>query len=553
MTSSPDAKLRCLSQNGGARMQRGHGDADKLIVGDFDQGQFDQIVAAAVEDDEAAGVARTILSNNFVGPGRFGRMFPDLDPFRPPDEALRDLGRAMREIAPNDPALDNSDIPSGFTYLGQFIDHDITRDPTQDFPVIDDPDEIPQARNPNLDLDSLYGLGPRRQRELYDQTLPSKDRERRAMFKIGLTSSVPSPGGSAPGTPTVPVSMPHDLPRRNQTAVIGDPRNDENIVVAQTHLAFLKFHNKVLLFAPDTDDEGRDARFTRAEEGRRHTPFHQARQRVRWHYQWMVLNDFLPRFVDTSILEEVKANGPKFYKFRGRPFMPLEFSGAAYRFGHSLVRENYNYNRVFAHRSVEPNALAPATLRLLFRFTGGGGDAPIPSNWIVDWRRFHDVGEQRLTDFTRLIDTRLIPQLHELPGIAEPQPRSLAVRNLLRGSRVGLPKAQDLAEAIGIAPLGPDEIASGDDGPILRKHNLHQETPLWYYVLKEAEIQGGGKRLGEMGSRILAEVFVGLLRGSSSSFLSKEPDWKPDLPSHTPGTFTMADLLRFVDEIDPIG
>ncbi len=164
-------------------MQRGHGDADKLIVGDFDQNRFDQIVAAAAEDDEAAEVARTILSNNFVGPGRFGRMFPDLDPFRPPDEALRDLGRAMREIAPNDPALDNSDIPSGFTYLGQFIDHDITRDPTQDFPVIDDPDEIPQARNPNLDLDSLYGLGPRRQRELYDQTLPSRDRERRPCSK----------------------------------------------------------------------------------------------------------------------------------------------------------------------------------------------------------------------------------------------------------------------------------------------------------------------------------------------------------------------------------
>jgi hypothetical protein len=530
-------------------MQKGHGDAERLVVEDADLRRFDEAVASG---DLGEDLTRTVLANNFLGPKRFGKMFPDLKPFRPPDDALRSLGRAMREVALGDPALNLSSIPAGFTYLGQFVDHDITFDQTVGFPEIDDPEEIEQARTPTLDLDSLYGLGPRRQPELYDQ----EARPSRAPFEIGLTSSTPSSGGI--GLPDVPVSLPNDLPRTGKDAVIGDPRNDENLVVAQTHLAFLKFHNRLIEREPlgDDGDEDGSATFTQAEEDRKQTPFHRARRRVRWHYQWLVLNDFLPSIIDPGVLADIRSNGRKFYDFDGEPFggtpfMPLEFSGAAYRFGHSMVRDSYNYNRVF--NALGPPALTDATLGLLFSFTGGGGNAPIPSNWIIDWRRFFGVGRRELRNFARRIDTKLIPQLHQLPETAPGQPSSLAVRNLLRGSRVGLPTGQAVADAMGFTALTPTEVAGGDDGPILRQHGFHLRTPLWYYVLKEAEVQGEGKRLGEVGSRIVGEVFVGLLEGDRNSFLSKQPDWKPGLPSSDPDDFKMADLLRFVGEVNPIG
>jgi hypothetical protein len=549
-------------------VQRGHGIATRLLIEDVDLEKVDSVVASGGTD---ADVARTTMINTYLGPGRFGKMFPDLEPFRPPVEALIDLGEKMIETSPGDPALNNSDVPAGFTYLGQFIDHDITFDRTPDLPDIVDPEQMRQERTPTLDLDSLYGRGPKLQSSLYDQSVPKTH----ALFKIGLTSQIPSPGGSGPGTPTIPVSLPNDLPREpDKKAIIGDERNDENTIVAQTHVAFLKFHNALMRSLPkgqrDDEDDG-SAKYTQAEEvdDRKRSPFHRARRIVRWHYQWLVLNDFLSRLIDPGVLNDVRTNGRRFYNFdpdpfNGEPFMPIEFSVAAYRLGHSMVRERYNFNRVFASSAVEPNAITPATLGLLFAFTGKGGfPAPpgghtsLPSNWIIDWRRFFDLGRPDLLNVTRNTDTKLVPQLANLP---EPVPAgqppslaSLAVRNLLRGRRVGLPTGQAVAEAMEVTPLAPGAIAGGDDGETLRQHGFDESTPLWYYVLKEAELQGGGKRLGEVGSRIVAEVFFGLVQGDPYSFLSREPDWTPTLRSATPGTFTMADLLMFVGDINPVG
>ncbi len=522
-------------------MQRGHGEAERLLVGGFDGVEeldtdvIDRVVASGGEGEDAT---RMVMVNNFLGPKRFGKMFPGLEPFRPEDQALIDLGRAMRETLPENPALENADVPSGFTYLGQFVDHDLTRDETRNFPVVDDPELIKQARTPTLDLDSVYGEGPRRQPDLYDTNLPPSE----ARFASGTT--VP--------TPDVNVALPNDLPRkRDGGAVIGDDRNDENLVVAQTHLAFLKFHNRVMDVLPRGEEDDGRSTFTQAEETRKRTTFHNSRRTVRWHYQWLVLNDFLPRVIDPNVLDDVRTNGRRFFRFNrapfgGEPFMPLEFSGAAYRFGHSMIRETYDYNRVFTE----------ATISLLFTFTGSGGGAPIPSNWVIDWRRFHEVGRDDNRNFTRKIDPKLIPQLHELPNVRPNQPRSLAVRNLLRGSRIGLPKAQDVAEAMGIEALTKEQLGGGDVGPVVRQHNFHRETPLWFYVLKEASAQTGGKRLGELGSRIVAETFWRLLEGDDNSFVSRKPDWTPQedgLPARTQGDFAMADLLRFVGEINPIG
>lgn len=529
-------------------MRKAHGAADRLIIEPqdaVDLERLDRIIRSGGQGEEAV---RMVSGNKFLGPNRFGKMFPDLEPFRPPDEALEDLGRAMVETDPDSATGNVSDLPAGYTYLGQFIDHDLSFDKTEDFPQIGDPELIEQARTPTLELDSLYGLGPTLHPEFYEAHTPAP----RALFRIGLTSSIPSSGGV--GLPDVPVSLPNDLPRgADKLAVIGDPRNDENTIVAQTHLAFLKFHNRVMAKGPQRGPGG---------EG---TPFERARREVRWHYQWIILNDFLPRLVDSSVLEDIRSNGRRFYQFDGdpfdgSPFMPLEFSVAAYRLGHSMIRESYNFNRVFAHKSVEPTALIEATLGLLFAFTGSGGFLPappgthtaLPSNWIIDWRRFFDVGRPDLLNFARRLDTTLVPALHDLPG-TPPRFRSLAVRNLLRGSRLGLPTGQDVAAAMEVTALGPEEVASGEDGPLLREHGFHERTPLWYYVLKEAELQSSGQRLGAVGSRIVAEVFFGLIEGDRTSFLANGRNWRPTLPSATPGSFTMPDLLRFVNDLNPIG
>ena len=525
----------------------GHGQANRLLIEDIDPERFDRLVAngGVGEDAEEAALVQTMRAGNrLLGPSRFGKMFQDLEPFRPSDDALIDLGRAMIETRPTDPAGNNSNIPAGFTYLGQFIDHDITRDNTEGFPPLENPELIEQGRRITLELDSLYGQGPRRNPDLYEPGFPRQ----RAVFRLGSTTPVK---GFGPALDRDFV-LRNDLPRMSgRIAILGDDRNDENTIVAQTHVAFLKFHNRVI----DRVIQGED------EDDRRGTRFSRAKRRVAWHYQWLVLNDFLPNLVDPNVLEDIKANGRSFYKFDrdpfdGEPFMPLEFSAAAYRLGHSMVREQYNFNSVFSDPLQVPGAVTPATLELLFQFTGKGGmrgEPTLPTNWVIDWRRFFPVDDPALMDFTRRLDTRLAPKLHQLPNIKPGQPTSLPARNLLRGSRVGLPAAQDIAEAMNVQALTPDQIASGDDSEILREHGFHERTPLWYYILKEAEVQGDGQQLGEIGSRIVGEVFLGLLEGDPNSFLSKRPDWTPTLPSTTPGDFRMVDLLRLVNEINPIG
>jgi heme peroxidase len=467
----------------------------------------------------------------FQPTGKFGRLFPRLRPLVPSTESLTELGAAMLDATPDDPAGDNSEVPAGYTYLGQFIDHDITFDPTSLQEKLVDPSSLRNFRTPMLDLDSLYGSGPADQPYLYQRA----DRD---LFEIGKTSA------KAPvGDPTVPTELPFDLPRAvNGFATLGDPRNDENLIVAQLHLAFLRFHNKVV-----TDIR---AGKIQQESPLRKKPFEEARDLVIWHYQWIVLNDFLPRILDNEQLD-LALEKRRSYKYDIDPFIPVEFSAAAYRFGHSMVRQSYDYNRVFTSR---PGGRIPATLSLLFRFTGlsgSGEDVPIPSDWIIDWRRFFEVSDTITVGLSRQINPLLVGFLQDLPNT--PAPTSLAVRNLLRGRSLGLPPGQSVARYMGFTPLSPEELAQGPDGQVAAKHGFHIESPLWFYILKEAEIQGKGKHLGQVGSRIVAEVFVGMLEADSSSFLARNPNWKPILPARVSGTFTMADLLTYVGDVNPIG
>lgn len=481
--------------------------------------------------------------------GRFGRMVPELaTPLVVPDAALAALGVAMRDGPKGKPSGDNANIPAAYTYLGQFIDHDITLDTTTLAEVSQDPTEIENFRTPRLDLDSIYGLGPRVQPSLYDRASRG-----RAKLLVGACVE-----GAAP----IKAVADHDLPRNAQGfAIIGDERNDENLLVAQTHVSFLRFHNAMVdrLTGTVPDSE----------------LFSAARRATVDLYQVMVLRDFLTKICDVNDIEKIVLSGRSFFRFEtfgafGQPYMPVEFSGAAYRLGHSMVRNGYSHNRFF--RPGNP-PFPSGDFNLLFAFTAKSGQigttGPLPSHrptlpadWIIDWRRFLDVQTTDTADgfhlnLTRNIDPYLAEELHHLglpPFDPRPEPpdpdRSLAVMNLRRGARLKLPAAQDLAQFMGVPILPAAQIAAaGPDGAVAAQHGLHERTPLWYYILKEAELTQQGSRLGPLGSLIVAETFIGLLQGDPESILSRNPSWNFGQPIpglKLPGadlSFTLADLV----------
>lgn len=510
-------------------MSRQHGQTAYYIEGEGFVGE-DRIGVRALPLTVFGAFAVEAAPDEAARAFRFSRMFPHLAKFHPDPAALIALGKAMDETPS---VADHSDLPAGYTYFGQFLDHDITFDQTQGLPDGElSPEEIALGCTPSLDLDSLYGRGPDR------ETSPIYADDK-IHLRIGQTS-ISGPPDEAEG-----LVLPNDLPRgdnpaRLVEATIGDPRNDENLAVAQMHLAFLKFHNAVVDQLAASGSAGVAL-------------FSEARRIVTLHYQWIVLHDFLPRILEPDVLNDVLTNGRKFFQVEpGRlPTMPIEFAVAAYRLGHSMIRDTYSWNRNFD----------PATLGLLFFFSGGSGDmgGNLPSNWIIDWRRFFDfrgvagVDDPPFLNHIRPIDTAMAVDLSVLPGFPADDKASLAVRNLLRGRLVGLPSGQAVAEAIGAPVLTPEQVRAGRHEAILRDHGLDVQTPLWYYILKEAEVLHNGERLGPVGSRLLAETFVGLIEGSQTSILSGERTWQPTLPSQQPGHFTMVDLLMFVNDLNPLG
>jgi hypothetical protein len=433
--------------------------------------------------------------------GRFGRMFPSLEPADPGAVAIERLADAM--VAAPD-GLDNDFIPSGYTYLGQFIDHDLTFDPTSRLERANDPDALVDFRTPRFDLDSLYGSGPADQPFLYDWN-PGRD--------PGVKLLV---GRNPPGSRFAPA----DLPRNAQgRALIGDARNDENLIVSQLTLLFIHFHNRVV------DDLAR-----------RQPALHggdlldEAQRIVRWHYQWIVMHDFLAKLAGDGASFERRC-----FTWRDEPFMPVEFSAAAFRFGHSMVRASYNLNR--AARGI------PILLPEGVRGRHLGGFRALPADLVIEWERFFDVPPASAKMRSMLIDTSLVAPLASLP----PDGAALARLNLRRGRALGLPAGRDVALALGLAPLGDAELLGppADQLDDESRAALLRATPLWYYVLREAEVLGdGGQHLGPAGGQIVAEVLSGLLDGDPQSYRRRWPDWRPEL-SGTGGSFTMGDLIAF--------
>jgi hypothetical protein len=461
--------------------------------------------------------------------GRFGRMFRRLPVFLPDKDLLRDLGDAMREEDPRDPAGDNEKIPAGYTYLGQFIDHDITFDPTSTLQRANDPNALVNFRTPRFDLDSLYGSGPADSPFMYDQKSSS-----RLELLVGKCLQDENDPGS--------VIDEDDLPRNPQgRALIGDPRNDENTFISQLQLSFIKFHNKVVREVVEP------AGFVGGELWK------EAQRVVRWHYQWVVLHDFLVKTVGQELVTALlpKEAGGKgeprcFYRPKQDAYMPVEFSVAAYRFGHSQVRAAYRINNtvpvlpIFRADELDAsgNLVVPGRLADFRGFRG------LPPQWTNSWPFFFPFDDQGPVP-SRKIDTRMAIPLYTLPGerpeeAGETQEqqdnRSLARRNLLRGWAMQLPDGHRVAQAMGEEPLTEEEL--GFDP-------YTNPPPLWHYILCEAEKRENGQRLGAVGGRIVAEVFIGLAQHDPLSYLSVHPGWEPELPTGPNGKFDLPALLNF--------
>ena len=429
-----------------------------------------------------------------VAEGKYGRMFSDLPPLEIEEGLLRALGRAGSGMdaplnAEDDSLSDNPRIPAGFTFLGQFIAHDITRDPSLLHYARGG--GLHNFRAPRLDLEAVYGGGPVSNPYFFDKDDPDR-------FLLGCNES----------------GLAEDVPRNPQgLALIADSRNDVHTVISQLHLAFLRFHNAVV------DN-------LRAALGPGLNLFEEARRFCTWHYQWIVLREFLPMTVGPALVDQIRQEGHVVYAFEDQPFIPLEFADAAYRFGHPQIRATYQLNHSARDLTIFPDL---------------AGARPVPSARVVDWRCFFAFPGREAPQASKRIAARLAHPLIDLPEevlgkIERPEDRSLAYRDLQGGSDCGLPSEEAVARRAGLEPLSKKEVG-------LQTYGWEGATPLWYYILREAEIRQRGEQLGELGGRIVAEVLIGLLEGDPNSYLNMQPDWRPTLSSMR--DFTMADLLRF--------
>jgi hypothetical protein len=442
----------------------------------------------------------------------FGQLFPKLEQERPlttseddPD-SLKALADAMIER----PGTFNPStrIPAGFTYFGQFVDHDLTFDPTSTLGRRNLPEELPDFRSPRFDLDSLYGSGPMDDAFMYDWRTP-KDRG----VKLLVGHNPKGEGFAA-----------EDLPRNEQErALVGDPRNDENLIIAQLVLLFIRFHNRVV-----DDVRGKKADISSTDL------FAQAQTLVRWHYQWIVKHELLPLIVGDELMD-FELSDFEWDPTTGPP-MPVEFSAAAYRFGHSMVRDDYKLNDGHPNVPVFVKRVESGPTLVGFR--------RLPQNLEIEWKHFFVIDAATRPQMSMRIDATLVEQLVHLP----PDNASLPHLNLRRGNALGLPRGDAVAEKLeGVTQLSTEELQAALplDADAAREYVV-DKSPLWYYVLAEARARGdGGLRLGPTGGRIVAGVINGLLKADPNSYVTVDPGWTPTFANAQTGEFTMADLVRF--------
>jgi hypothetical protein len=505
---------------------------------------------------------------------RFGNQFANLPVYDRATAFLRRLGSAGGPLFGEPNPEDDADVPAGVAFFGQFIDHEITFDPTSEIDRRNDPQALRNFRTPALDLDSVYGSGPEASPYLYDH---------RDEAKL-LTDPDAEPTPDDEDAPRAARYGATDLQRNSHdVAMVNDPRNDENVIISQLHLAFIKFHNRMVDYVRSGPGHAlvEDKEYLEAAE-----------RLVRWHYQWVVIHDFLPSVCDNSILEDIIANGREYFLTGDEIAIPVEFAGAAYRYGHSQIRDSYDINdntsdvsffpgppdKMLADMFEDADPENPPDMSEMVdgdnSMSNGrslSGQRPVPDDLVVDWSHFFDVGDAAETDPqpARKIDAKLPPALFLLPFIPEHEEQSLAARNLLRGAALGLPSGQAVASAMDIDPLPNAELLLADDQDLqtyLRSQHrgADDNAPLWLYILAEADTQNDGNRLGAVGSRVVAEVIHGMVDADSQAYPNADSDWTPTLPRpvsapdvEDPLTadapFGFGDLLHFATGPTPDG
>jgi Animal haem peroxidase/TAT (twin-arginine translocation) pathway signal sequence len=484
----------------------------------------------------------------------FGRIFPGLRPFAEANDTVRaalfEVGkpggildaRDQLSAGPKalivDPAVngnptaanpygtnpDNPTMTAGSTFVGQFVDHDITFDQTSRLGIPQNPALSPNTRTPALDLDSVFGGGPGLRPDLY---VENADGSVGPKLKLGT-------GGAHEDVPRVPNGD------GTYRALLGDPRNDENVIIAGLHCAHILFYNRVL------DELGQHdlRRFPaarHADRHNRHVRFLIARQITLWHYQWLLVNEHLPQIAGHAVVNDVLRHGNRFYRPPdGEAFMPIEFGAAAYRFGHSMVRPSYRANFT-SGTGDSPSPTANPFFALVFDPNEPDfsdpvshdrsdllGGYPAPRRYI-GWQTFFDLGDGQVKN-NKKIDTTISSVLFTLPlpAIAphtQTSPTVLPQRNLLRQLTWGLPSGQAIARAVRVPSLTRADLS--EIASIYKP--FATSTPLWYYILAEAATIAGGLHLGPVGGRIVTETLIGLLRADPTSYLSAHPRFKPFL------------------------
>ncbi len=512
-------------------------------------------------------------------------------------EQLKMLAQHIFANQPS-PKQAHSGIPVGYTYLGQFINHDMNEgiELFAPFKIVEkpfepiSPDELEdKARNkksPFFDLFNVYG----EEANKHKRENPALYEERGIRFKIGTNAANADPKNAVPSPQ---LGLKRDLPRNEVSdetlapyhPIMADIRNENNLIIAQLHVAILKFHNEAVDYAEKTMPGKSDLQI-----------FKYAHRETRFHYQWLVVHDYLKRIIAPAIYKELLTelydgnNQNTIFKQANEtiPFTPVEFTAAVFRFGHSMIRQEYDFNENFGREKEQL-----ASLNSLFDFTSQGANriekrqktdktlAPqLPADWIIDWKRFFDIDTKNpdlAHRFARAINTNMALPLKKMPNkdhdlLSEKLTkkvkastntfngimRNLATLDLLRGHLFSLPSGQETAQAwqqmeMGkIRPLTSKALKSNNSdalNKLLKESGFLEHTPLWYYILKEAEVQGNGKHLGDLGSYMMGKTMIGLLKKDVASYINDEAEWtieKGIIAKVTGKPFEgISDFLRF--------